>query len=177
MERRGIGRVELRELLLSGLKEGSDPVVHWGKSFAHYEHLAGNQIRVHFADTSTEDADVLIGADGCNSKVREQYLPTLQREDLGVLAIAGRYILDQDRTRDLPRSFIDGSLNNIVPHGKGWMFITSWTSNSTPTASSGVAEPSEHYVMWAYVVPKTDTPVNAKEMTASQLQAFALSGT
>ena len=70
VERRGIGRVELRELLLKGLDEKGEGTVCWEKSFERYEHLLDNRVRVHFADGSTEDGDLLIGADGCNSKVR-----------------------------------------------------------------------------------------------------------
>ena len=176
VERRGIGRIELRQLLLNGLETPDQSAIRWGKSFTHYDCLANKQVRVHFEDGTIEDADVLVGADGCHSKVRQQYLPDIQRTDLGILAIAGRYILTKDRTRDLPRGFTDGSLNNIVPHGKGWMFITSWHSQPSSDIDDREPAPAEHYVMWAYVVPKADMPVNAKEMDVGQLRDLALSG-
>jgi 2-polyprenyl-6-methoxyphenol hydroxylase-like FAD-dependent oxidoreductase len=175
VERRGIGRTELRQLLLEGLNSGGQSIVRWGKSLTNYEYLPDGRVHVRFTDASSDECDVLIGADGCHSRVRQQLLPQILRQDLGILAIAGRYVLDKRRTKDMPRAFTDGSLNNIVPHGKGWMFLTSWHSQP-PTDEQGNERDAEHYVMWAYVVPKAETPPNAKAMNAGQLRDIALTG-
>src|SRR4051794_1654303 len=66
----GVSRIKLREVLLDGL----DDVVHHGREFTRYE-IAGDAVSAHFADGSTATADVLIGADGANSRVRAQLLP------------------------------------------------------------------------------------------------------
>jgi 2-polyprenyl-6-methoxyphenol hydroxylase-like FAD-dependent oxidoreductase len=169
-ERRGIGRLELREILLDGLKDAS--VIQWGKAFSHYERLDNGRVRAYFADGTTANGDVLVGADGSRSKVREQCLPHIQREDLGIVAVAGRYILDKQRIRELPVGLTNGSLNNIVPDGKGWMFCSSW--NSKPT--NDTTEP-DRYVVWAYVIPKEDTPANIKHLTPGALRDIAMAGT
>ena len=173
VERRGIGRIELRDILLGGLASDTSPIVHLGKVFSHYEQFNNGRVRAHFDDRTWEDGDVLIGADGSHSKLREQYLPRIQRDDLGILAIAGRYVLDKQRTRELPRALTDGSLNNIVPHGKGWMFVSAW--HSKPRTDS--TDEAEHYVVWAYVVPKQDTPADVKSLSNLQLRDIALAGT
>jgi 2-polyprenyl-6-methoxyphenol hydroxylase-like FAD-dependent oxidoreductase len=58
--RRGIGRVALREALLTGL----DDTVRWGRRFTRYERLAGGRVRAHFADGGHTDGDLLVAADG-----------------------------------------------------------------------------------------------------------------
>ena len=64
----------------------------------------------------------------------------------------------------------DGSLNNIIPYGKGWLFIASFPSAE---AERG---PYENYTLWAYVIPKSETPTNPKALSASELRDIALAG-
>lgn len=160
VERSGITRVDLRDALLSGLED----VVHWGKAFSKYENVDGNKIRAYFADGTSFEGDLLVGADGPNSVVRHQRLPKLERLDLGVSAIAGRYILDDERISKLTPELTNGSLNNIVPAGKGWMFTSAWTARpldkETEAAVSDAANLRlpEHYVVWAYVLPTKEAP-------------------
>ncbi|KIX97411.1 uncharacterized protein Z520_06863 [Fonsecaea multimorphosa CBS 102226] len=172
VERRAAHRAEFRDILLKGLARRSDGtvMVHWGKSFTHYEHLDGGRVRAHFADTTSAEGDILIGADGSKSKVREQRLPDLCREELGVVIICGRYQLDEQRVQNLPTLMTDGSLNNIIPSGKGWLFIASFPS------TEGERGPVENYTLWAYVVPKAETPTDPKALSPSQLCDMALSG-
>jgi 2-polyprenyl-6-methoxyphenol hydroxylase-like FAD-dependent oxidoreductase len=174
VERRAGHRGEFRDILLSGLKGGAGKEglqVEWGKEFTHYEELdGGRRIRAVFADGSSADGDVLVGADGSKSRVRQQRLPELKREALGIVIICGRYQLDDTRTKNLPSLMTDGSLNNIVPYGKGWLFIASFPS------VKGEQGPLENYTLWAYVVPKSQTPRDAKTLSPSQLRDIALAG-
>ena len=175
VERAGIGRAELRSLLLSGLSDSASPIVQWGKRFERYENLSSGGVRAYFTDGSSEDGDVLVGADGGHSKVREQYLPGVKRVELGILAIAGRYILDEARLRALPEFLTDGSLNNVVPRGKGWLFISAWGSNTAKDMKHDGKKP-EHYALWAYVVPRQHTPPNPRQLSTDALQEIALAG-
>ncbi|CAG9953878.1 unnamed protein product [Clonostachys rosea f. rosea IK726] len=146
VERSAVGRIELRDALLEGLSNPSSKTIQWGRTFTEYTQLEDGQVRAYFSDGSHEDCDLLVGADGPNSKVRQQFMPNLNRLDLGIQAIAGRYILDDEKMLKLPTELTNGSLNNIVPYGKGWMFISSWGSKQTNSKD-------QHYVLWAYVVP------------------------
>jgi 2-polyprenyl-6-methoxyphenol hydroxylase-like FAD-dependent oxidoreductase len=67
-QHRSASRITLRRVLLGGL----DGIVHFGKIFTHYEETDDGPIVLHFADGSTAGCDVLIGADGGNSRVRRR---------------------------------------------------------------------------------------------------------
>ncbi|KAL7903936.1 hypothetical protein GGI35DRAFT_490952 [Trichoderma velutinum] len=170
-ERCGIGRLELRDILLEGLIDKRPPVIEWNKVFIRYDRLPDGDVRAHFSDGTFADGDLLVGADGPNSTVRHQYLPDLKRLDLGVCAIAGRYLLDENRIENLPAEITDGSLNNIVPYGKGWMFSSAWKSRP---ADGNHYSDAEHYVVWAYVLPTEDIPQNAPGLDGSKLRDHVL---
>lgn len=176
VERSGIPRVDLRDALLDGL----DGVVQWGKCFEKYEKLSDGTVRAYFEDDTTSDGDLLVGADGPNSKVRQQVLPAVHRLDLGVTAIAGRYILDDEKMQRLTPEITNGSLNNIVPTGKGWMFTSAWRSrpvaDEKKTVEQTAGRVAEHYVVWAYVVPSKDAPEGAERKDPSILHKLVAKG-
>ncbi len=172
VERSGIGRIELRGALLAGLGTEKSPVVSWGKTFQAYTKLSNGRVRAEFTDGTSEEGDLLVGADGANSEVRQHYLPTIQRLDLGILAIAGRTLVNKRLENELPPALTDGSLNNIVPHGKGWMFVSAWKSR----ASSDHSSVAEHYVLWAYVLRKRDAPREGLELSGPELLGMVLKG-
>ena len=62
-----IDRGQLRDLLLQSLEPGT---VHWGQTLSTISGPAGGPRRLHFADGTTTDADLVIGADGAWSRVR-----------------------------------------------------------------------------------------------------------
>ena len=103
-QNRAASRITLRQILLAGL----DDIVQFGKAFARYEET-GDEIVLHFADGSTAKCDVLVGADGGNSRVRNQFLPHAQRVDTGVVGIAAKAMLTEDNRRRLPPRILDGT--------------------------------------------------------------------
>ncbi|MEV0126706.1 NAD(P)/FAD-dependent oxidoreductase [Streptomyces sp. NPDC050703] len=62
-----IDRGQLRDLLLRSLAPGT---VQWGRRLTRAEPLGGGVHRLHFADATTVDADLVVGADGAWSTVR-----------------------------------------------------------------------------------------------------------
>ncbi|MGV2919729.1 FAD-dependent oxidoreductase [Streptomyces alfalfae] len=62
-----IDRGQLRELLVRSLAPGT---VQWGRKLTRAEPLGDGVHRLHFADATTVDADLVVGADGAWSAVR-----------------------------------------------------------------------------------------------------------
>ncbi|QEU96805.1 FAD-dependent oxidoreductase [Streptomyces kanamyceticus] len=64
-----IDRGQLRALLLESLEPGT---VRWDHKLTRVEPLGDGTHRLHFADGTTVDADLVVGADGAWSRVRRQ---------------------------------------------------------------------------------------------------------
>lgn len=127
-EHHGVSRIKLREVLLSGL----DEVVRHGREFVRYE-TRGAEVVAYFANGSTDTADVLIGADGANSRVRARLLPHARRADTGIVAIAGKHRLDGAA---LPRVLTD-DVNLIIPARRGSLFTAIWRGE-------------DPYILWGF---------------------------
>src|SRR5439155_17552575 len=72
-----VSRITLHQVLSAGL----DTILHYGKEFERYEHNPDGTVTCFFADGTTATADLLVAADGANSRVRRQFLPHAGRVD------------------------------------------------------------------------------------------------
>ncbi len=143
----GISRIALREALLHGLGE----TVRFGRTFERYESLPGGGVRAHFGDGTSTKADLLVGADGANSRVRAQLLPHARRADTGVIAIAGKHRLTGDDP--LPDVLLSGP-TTVLPARAGSMFTAVWRGDRQNAAAGPPADflfdTTSDYVFWAY---------------------------
>ncbi len=69
-----IDRGQLRTLLLDSLRPGT---VHWGHTLDRISGPADGPQQLHFADGTTVQTDLLIGADGASSRVRPAVSPAV----------------------------------------------------------------------------------------------------
>ncbi|MCP3804769.1 FAD-dependent monooxygenase [Allokutzneria sp. A3M-2-11 16] len=114
----GVSRITLRQILLSGMED----VVRFDRKFERYSVADDGRVTAHFADGTTAVGDVLVGADGAGSRVRGQYLPHAERVDTGIVAIAGKYMLTEERRELIPPAFLAGPLS-VLPSKSCGMFI------------------------------------------------------
>jgi 2-polyprenyl-6-methoxyphenol hydroxylase-like FAD-dependent oxidoreductase len=168
-KRRAISRGRLRDALLHGSDRVVDgePLVHWDSKFVGYDR-SDDTLLVRFDDGSTAEGDLLVGADGSNSHVRQQRLPELKRHDLDILNIAGRIPLSEKMKAALPADMIDGSINNVVPAGSGWMFLSTWDTGD-PDASE-VSDGAHQYVVWAWAGARRSYPDDVDAYDGHALQ-------
>jgi 2-polyprenyl-6-methoxyphenol hydroxylase-like FAD-dependent oxidoreductase len=124
-----IDRVRLREILLTDLEE----VVSFDKTFTHYEEN-GDEITAFFADGTSATADLLIGADGINSLVRDQLLPQARPVPTEALSVASRVPLTDATRRWLPDRFA-ASMNMIVAPAPYFLFTSAYAGHARPDHS------------------------------------------
>lgn len=154
-----VSRITLHQVLSAGMSG----VLHVDKEFERYERAADGTITCHFTDGTTATADILIGADGTNSRVRRQYLPEAQRIDTGIRTIAGKLPLTDEVRSWLPERMRSSPNSVLPPSGCGMFMAPHDLSNSLlPTAAHGVGgndasaahgphfDNTTSYLMWAY---------------------------
>ena len=154
---RPITRVALRRVLLEGL-EG---IVQFGKKFVRFEDTPDGAVKIWFEDGSSAAGDVLIGADGANSRVRTQLLPHAQRIETGLLSVAGKLSLN-DAVRDMapPAVFLGPTLvvgpkgcflfTNAVQYADSNHTDPARQENIDSTEASSPVTNREEYVMWGF---------------------------
>jgi 2-polyprenyl-6-methoxyphenol hydroxylase-like FAD-dependent oxidoreductase len=116
-----ISRITLRQVLLAGL----DDVVRFDKEFTGYERTPDGRVTASFADGTSATGDVLVAADGANSRERGQYLPGARRIDTGVTNVVGKLPLNEETRAWLPAR-LTSSVNNVMPPGPCSMFVALW---------------------------------------------------
>ncbi|ERT10390.1 stiblene epoxidase [Photorhabdus temperata] len=163
-QRLSISRTELKDILSKGLSN----TIQWNKAFVRYENIENGRVRVFFADGSHDDVDVLIGADGSNSKVRKQYLPSIERFGVGVSIVVGRSRLTPALAAMLPQNFLDGSPNSIIPKSPDWLFISMWRAPVDTHVEATLAE-IDNFVVWVYVAATDSFPNNIADFSAEDL--------
>jgi salicylate hydroxylase len=168
----GVSRISLREVLLSDL----DDVVRLDHEFTHYETTADARVTAHFVGGDTDTADVLIGADGANSRVRGQLLPDARRADTGVVAVAGKLPL---AGATLPRALTDG-VNLVVPRSRGSFFTAVWHPGPQVIAPPEpfALDNTSAYLLWGYTDAAAAFPAGAAEsLSGPELQRLVLDRT
>lgn len=99
-----VDRLTLRRILLAGIEDS----VNFATGVTGYDTGHDGRIVVHLDDGGTATADVLVGADGINSAVRQQYLPAAPIVETGVWQIYGAVPLTTET-----RTLFDDSMFGI----------------------------------------------------------------
>jgi salicylate hydroxylase len=170
----GASRISLREVLLSDL----DDVVRLGKTFERYEIGADERVIAHFSDGTSASADILIGADGANSRVRQQLLPHAQRIDTSILAVAGKHRLNGT---DLPPT-LRKDANIVIPSSSGFLFTAVWQPDrkiivDDPAPEDFLLDNATAYTFWAYADAASRFPADTENLSGHDLQATVLDRT
>ncbi len=179
----GVSRTVLRTLLMAGL----DDVIRFGAEFERYAVAGDGTVTAHFADGSTAVADVLIGADGANSRVRTQYLPHARRVPTGAGGLAVRLPLNDETRRWLPSYLADG-MTLVMPKAGRWSVFTSAfagrdavtaaVAGGTGLAALGVdparlLDAVEDYVLCGLIADLRALPANVADLGGAALQEIA----
>jgi 2-polyprenyl-6-methoxyphenol hydroxylase-like FAD-dependent oxidoreductase len=156
---KSVSRIALRQVLLAGLED----LVHLGKEFVGYVEAPDGSIVARFEDGTSATGDVLVGADGGNSRVRKQLLPQAERADTDILAVAGKVALNEEVRALLPPKLFVGPASVMAPKGLGMFVAVHEFERGTVRSEGAVAvdgpagrtegllfDDTRDYVMWAF---------------------------
>jgi 2-polyprenyl-6-methoxyphenol hydroxylase-like FAD-dependent oxidoreductase len=182
-----VSRITLRQVLLAGL----DDVVQFDKTFERYA-LDDDGATAHFADGSTARCDVLVAADGGNSRIRRQFLPHAERRDTGVRAIAGKVALTAQSRARLAPALLRGGALMMAPQRVSFFIAPQEFAATRAPLAAGIAagiggndasrahgalfDNTQDYVMWAMGgLPETLVlPPRPESLDGETLQQLAL---
>ncbi|MCD2193175.1 FAD-dependent monooxygenase [Actinomycetospora endophytica] len=99
-----VSRTTLRQVLFTGMED----VITFDRVFTGYEQHEDGTVTAFFADGSSDRGDLLVGADGANSRVRAQYLPHATHSETGLVAIGGKLPFDAVQAAALPERVRSG---------------------------------------------------------------------
>ncbi|MBO0879910.1 MAG: FAD-dependent monooxygenase [Mycobacterium sp.] len=151
-----VDRQTLRRIMLSGID------VHYGAAFTGYELLDDGRVRVHLADGTVTEADLLVAADGTHSRIRAQLLPHAKVIETGLSEIYGRTPLTDEVRALTPPAALD-SFTTIV--GDDGRFV--------PLAAHQFRSGGEDYVMWVVVAPTPMFPIDLTRADGKTLREVA----
>jgi 2-polyprenyl-6-methoxyphenol hydroxylase-like FAD-dependent oxidoreductase len=110
-----------------------------------YEELPDGRFRIHFEGGSSAEADVVVAADGVNSRVRKQYLPDAEPVDTGVVALGGKVGLTDGVMALAPHRLLDGPVMVMPPEACS-LFMAIWKRSAQAKESLrllGMERPAE----------------------------------
>ncbi|WP_426443404.1 FAD-dependent oxidoreductase [Bradyrhizobium genosp. P] len=146
---RPIARTALRRIL----QEGLDDITRFGKTFSAFTDGPDGSVTARFEDGSTATGDVLIGADGAASRFRAQLLPHARRVETDVIAISGKFTLNDDNRAAIPPTILRGPTPVLGPHGD-FLFANAvqypHCSGNAPSDPDRFSDEREPYVMWGF---------------------------
>jgi 2-polyprenyl-6-methoxyphenol hydroxylase-like FAD-dependent oxidoreductase len=130
----GVNRLTLREILLADL----DDMVHFGKTFERFAQGEDGQVRAYFADGTAATGDLLVGADGTDSAVRDLLVPDAVIDELHY-AIYGKTPITADTLAWVPDVLIDSFNRVIGPEGAAMAVATCRTREPVADATAKFA--------------------------------------
>ena len=138
-------RLTLREILLQGLEEN----VHFGKAVTDYKELENGEVLLSFIDGSTYTTDLVIAADGVNSRIGTEYCKD-QKVNTGNITIYGRTFLTAESQEAIASELETGTSvilgNQFSLIADAMQFDFSRKNDSWNTLS-----PLQNYFYWAFI--------------------------
>ncbi|MFI6907857.1 FAD-dependent oxidoreductase [Nonomuraea sp. NPDC050394] len=164
-----IGRIPLRRLLAHGLGQA----LRLGSEYTGYRANPGGTLTVSFAGGRTEEADLLVGADGVGSRVAAALAGRPTSAPVGVSGIAARTPLTSDMRPLVPALLAPGPALAFGPGGTG-LFLSLHDPGSRsmvdPAACAEVAPIIEEpALIWGLLAPDRTFPGRPRELGGAEL--------
>lgn len=143
-----IHRADLHQILLSALPPGA---IRLGMTCTGFQQ-DDKSVTVHFANGQCEQADLLIGADGIHSRVRQQLFPEVVLRYSGYIAWRGVVTAADENLRGISREYWGrGKRFGIVPLGNRriyWYATANLPPGQTPSPGQRKEALLGHFSRW-----------------------------
>lgn len=160
----GVDRLTLREILLAGL----DGIVSFGKEFSHYEQLADGSVQASFTDGTVAQGNVLVAADGVNSRLRQQFLPNAAIVDTGTRCIYGKAELSEATRPLIPDCVYHGFTAVVSLRLSMALGLIEFLRSPVEAAGQFAPEVQFHtngdYLMWSLNAPRAQFAASDDEL-------------
>jgi 2-polyprenyl-6-methoxyphenol hydroxylase-like FAD-dependent oxidoreductase len=175
-----VNRIALRHLLLTGLED----VISFNKTFERYEQTDDGKVTAYFSDGTSASGDVLVGADGANSRVRQQYLPQAPRVETGAAGIGGKVVLTDQARAWLPHE-LTARMNLIMPSDRYCLFSAPFEHAHTSAEALGsvreiaraaglnpdlLIDTTRDYILWGFIAQVHDFSDDMRRLDGQSLQ-------
>ena len=167
---RSVSRITLRQVLLAEL----DEIVQFDKCYSHYQENPDGSVTAIFEDGTSATGDLLVAADGGNSRVRQQFLPQASRAETGTVAIMGKVPLTPEVHSLLVAHQLDWATIVLGPKGRGFFSAVHDLSGKASERTQGTIGANEEalleeastlfentndYYFWAFLTRQKNYPV------------------
>jgi 2-polyprenyl-6-methoxyphenol hydroxylase-like FAD-dependent oxidoreductase len=182
---KSVSRMTLRQVLLTGLED----IVHFDKAFVRYEQTPAGKVTAFFEDGTSATGDLLIGADGSNSRVRRQFLPHARLEDCGIVGIGGKLALTPETKALLPAKVFNGISMVFAPKGFNCIIHVmefKWDRDGVKQGIGGndaeliarwpglLYDNTTDYIMWGFAAARHRLPADPLHMRGEELIRLTL---
>lgn len=182
---RSVSRMTLRQVLLTGLED----VTHFDKVFSRYEQRPDGKVEAFFEDGSSAVADLLVAADGSNSRIRRQYLPQAGMDDTLIRSIGGKAPATPETLALLTPKIHRGVTVILAPGGFGAILHVMefpWDKAGAPKQGIGATDAdliaqwpglrfdnSRDYISWGIWAAADKFPEDLRAMNGNALLALS----
>lgn len=150
-----VNRVTLRETLSKGISEK----IIWNKKFVKYQEF-DDHVVAFFEDGTQAQADLLIGCDGANSKVRKQRCPKMETEQINIHSFAAAIKSPKESEIPILSKILRNNMIRVLGP-QGHTILIGEVQNSA----------SEKVIFWAMSHPK-DGEIPLEESEAQQKKIY-----
>ena len=158
-----VNRQTLREILVGGLGQR----VRFGHELTGFD-AGADGVSLHFAGGGQAEADLLVGADGVSSVVRQRYLPNAQVIDTGGRCIYGRTPLTDAALSLIPPPLLDGFtaiVGKRIGMAAGLVQFRQRPEQAAAALSPGVRlTPAADYLMWGLAAGRQSFPAPDQQL-------------